>query len=67
MRVDREKLKLFIRDIRITEMADEMKLTDSQLAEQIAQYLETDPKAINFFNGKPKPFWEEDNETHNHD
>jgi hypothetical protein len=69
MRIDREKLKLFLRDIRITEYADEIKLTDNQLAEQIATYLETTPNAIIFPNKKSYPYWEDDTdkETYNHD
>lgn len=69
MRVDRERLKLFIRDLRITEVADEFQLTDSQLVEQIALYFENEPKAINFGTKKGKGFWEsdEDKETHNYD
>lgn len=69
MRVDREKLKLFFRDIRITEYADEMKLTDSQLVEQIAIYFETKPDAITFSTKKPYTSWEDetDKEPFNHD
>jgi hypothetical protein len=60
MRIDREKLKLFLRDIRITEYADEVKLTDNQLAEQIAVYLENTPNAIIVPSKKPYISLEDD-------
>jgi len=48
MRVDRDKLKLFIRDLRITEAADQVKLSDSELIEEIARYFENNTDAIHF-------------------
>jgi hypothetical protein len=61
MRVDRERLKIFIMNLRIREVADEEKLTDSELVEELAEYFETTPTAIDLEYKKPKPFYEANN------
>jgi hypothetical protein len=68
MRIDRELLKLFIRDLRIREAADEVKLTDSEFAEELAKYLETNHKAIKNDYKKINPYWSDtDIEPFNYD
>jgi hypothetical protein len=59
MRVDREKLRIFIMNLRIREVADEERLTDSDLVEELAKYFESTPTAIDLEYKKPKPFYEE--------
>jgi hypothetical protein len=46
MRIDREKLELFIRDNQINEAADRKKLTTKQLADKLADWIEKDPTVI---------------------
>jgi septum formation topological specificity factor MinE len=62
MRVDRDKLKLFIRDLRITEAADQVKLSDSELIEEIARYFENNTDAIHFSLKKPNLTWDDESE-----
>lgn len=40
MRIDREKLELFIRDLRINEYADQKKLTDKEWVQKLAEWFE---------------------------
>jgi hypothetical protein len=53
MRIDREKLELFIRDLRINEYADQTKLTDKELVAKIAEWFEKE-----YFNKENKMWYE---------
>jgi hypothetical protein len=63
MRIDRELLRLFVRDMRIRAVADETELTDEELVEEIANFLETTPRAIDLNYKKPKLFSNNKNQT----
>ena len=67
MRIDRERLRLFITHLRINKAADEETLTDADLADEIATYLETNNNAVDLNYKRPKGFWEENNETEFYD
>ena len=68
MRIDRERLRLFITHLRINKAADEETLTDAELADEIATYLETNNNAVDLNYKRPKGFWEEnETEPYNYD
>jgi hypothetical protein len=56
MRIDREKLELFLRNIRINESADQKKLTDKELVMKIAEWFE---KEYLNPNQNTKPWYQE--------